>query len=84
MVYRVDTNRTHRTNCSDNIDWTFQAGLPPALEIRQVGIAQEGNYSCEMATTEGNFHNTYHLTVLGKECEKVQLVFFKLRSVGLD
>ncbi|XP_002189632.5 cell surface glycoprotein CD200 receptor 1-A isoform X1 [Taeniopygia guttata] len=64
LVYRVDTNRTHRTNCSDNIDWTFQAGLPPALEIRQVGIAQEGNYSCEMATTEGNFHDTYHLTVL--------------------
>nr|XP_031362156.1 cell surface glycoprotein CD200 receptor 1-A-like [Lonchura striata domestica] len=64
LVYRVDTNRTHRTNCSDNIDWTFRAGLPPALEIRQVGITQEGNYSCEMATTEGNFHNTYHLTVL--------------------
>ncbi|NXB91888.1 MOR1A protein, partial [Vidua chalybeata] len=64
LVYRVDTNVTHRTNCSDNINWTFRAGLPPALEIRQVGIAQEGNYSCEMATTEGNFHKMYHLTVL--------------------
>ncbi|NXQ32404.1 MOR1B protein, partial [Alaudala cheleensis] len=64
LVYRTDTNMTHRTNCSDNINWTFRAGLAPALEIQQVGIAQEGNYSCEVASTEGNFHMTYHLTVL--------------------
>ncbi|XP_068037146.1 cell surface glycoprotein CD200 receptor 1-A-like isoform X2 [Anomalospiza imberbis] len=64
LVYRIDTNMTHRTNCSDNINWTFRAGLPPALEIRQVGIAQEGNYSCETASAEGNFQKMYHLTVL--------------------
>ncbi|XP_066427848.1 cell surface glycoprotein CD200 receptor 1-B-like [Molothrus aeneus] len=64
LVYRVDTNETHRTTCSDNINWIFRAGLPPALGIRQVGLAQEGNYSCEAATTEGNFHTRYHLTVL--------------------
>ncbi|KAL9867595.1 cell surface glycoprotein CD200 receptor 1 isoform 2-T2 [Geothlypis trichas] len=64
LVYRVDKNETHRTTCSDNINWTFRAGLPLALEIRQVGLAQEGNYSCEAATTEGNFHTSYHLTVL--------------------
>ncbi|NWS06985.1 MOR1A protein, partial [Motacilla alba] len=64
LVYRVDMNMTHRTTCSDNINWTFRAGLPPALEIRQVGIAQEGNYSCEFSSTEGNFHKMYHLTVL--------------------
>ncbi|NXP94116.1 MOR1A protein, partial [Passerina amoena] len=65
LVYRVDKNETHRTTCSDNINLTFRAGKPPALEIRQVGIAQEGNYTCEVAaSTEGNFHRRYHLTVV--------------------
>ncbi|XP_066062983.1 cell surface glycoprotein CD200 receptor 1-B-like [Chamaea fasciata] len=64
LVYRTDKNMTSRTNCSDNIKWKFRAGLAPALEIQQVGIAQEGSYSCEEASTEGNFHTTYHLTVL--------------------
>ncbi|XP_062371474.1 cell surface glycoprotein CD200 receptor 1-A-like isoform X2 [Cinclus cinclus] len=64
LVYRIDTNMTHRTNCSDNINWTFRAGLAPALAIRQVEIAQEGNYSCEAASTDGNFHMMYSLTVL--------------------
>lgn len=75
MVYRTDTNRTHRANCSDNINWKFAAGLAPVLEIQQIGIAQEGNYSCEAASTDGNFRTTYHLTVLGKECAKVELDF---------
>ncbi|XP_066194455.1 cell surface glycoprotein CD200 receptor 1-B-like [Sylvia atricapilla] len=64
LVHRTDTNMTHRTKCSDNINWKFRAGLAPALEIQQVGIAQEGSYRCEMSSTEGNFHITYHLTVL--------------------
>ncbi|XP_068887673.1 cell surface glycoprotein CD200 receptor 1 [Aphelocoma coerulescens] len=64
LVYRADKNMTNRTNCYDNINLTFRPGLAPALEIRQVGIAQEGNYSCEMVSTEGNFPTTYHLTVL--------------------
>ncbi|NWR51532.1 MOR1B protein, partial [Regulus satrapa] len=63
LVYRVDHNTTHK-NCSDNINWTFRPGLAPALEIQQVGIAQEGNYICETAAIDGNFHKTYHLTVL--------------------
>ncbi|KAM4905550.1 cell surface glycoprotein CD200 receptor 1 isoform 2-T2 [Sylvia borin] len=64
LVHRTDTNMTHRTNCSDNINWKFRVGLAPALEIQQVGIAQEGSYSCEVASTEGNFRITYHVTVL--------------------
>lgn len=75
LVYRTDTNKTHRANCSDNINWKFRAGLAPVLEIQQIGIAQEGNYSCEAASTDGNFRTTYHLTVLGKECAKVELDF---------
>ncbi|XP_054126150.1 cell surface glycoprotein CD200 receptor 1-B-like [Melozone crissalis] len=64
LVHRADKNETHRTTCSDNINLIFREDLPPALEIRQVGLAQEGNYSCEAATTEGNFHTRYHLTML--------------------
>ncbi|NXD21899.1 MOR1B protein, partial [Spelaeornis formosus] len=64
LVYRTDTNMSHKTSCSDNINWTFRAGLAPALEIWQVRIAQEGNYSCEVASADGIFHMTYLLTVL--------------------
>ncbi|XP_062370856.1 cell surface glycoprotein CD200 receptor 1-B-like [Cinclus cinclus] len=64
LVYRIDTNMTDRTNCSDNISWTFRAGLAPALEIQQVKIAQEGNYLCQVASTDGNFCRMYHLTML--------------------
>ncbi|NXQ62495.1 MOR1B protein, partial [Anthoscopus minutus] len=64
LVYRTDTHMTHRTNCSDNINWKFEPGQAPDLEIQQVGLAQEGNYSCEVASTDGNFRTTYHLTVL--------------------
>nr|XP_005486250.1 cell surface glycoprotein CD200 receptor 1-A [Zonotrichia albicollis] len=63
LVYRADTKKTHRTTCSDNINLIFTADLPPALEIRQVELAQEGNYSCDVASAEGNFHKRYHLTV---------------------
>ncbi|NWX25716.1 MOR1B protein, partial [Notiomystis cincta] len=64
LVHRTDTNMTHRTNCSDNIECKFREDLAPALEIQQVGITQEGNYSCEVASPDGNFQTTYHLTVL--------------------
>ncbi|XP_027509450.1 cell surface glycoprotein CD200 receptor 1-A-like isoform X1 [Corapipo altera] len=64
LGYRADTNTTDRTNCSDSMNWKFRPDLGPVLEIQQVGIAQEGNYICEVVTPEGNFHRTYHLTVL--------------------
>ncbi|NXM90452.1 MOR1B protein, partial [Oenanthe oenanthe] len=64
LVYRIDTNMTHRQNCSDNINLTFRAGLAPALEIQHVEIAQEGIYLCDVASTDGNFHSMYNLTVL--------------------
>ncbi|NWS51224.1 MOR1A protein, partial [Chunga burmeisteri] len=64
LGYRADRNKTDRTNCSDSMDWKFRPDQNPALEIRQVGIAHEGNYTCEVVATEGNFHRTYHLTVL--------------------
>lgn len=66
LGYRADQNKTDRTNCSDSMNWKFRPDRDPALEIRQVGIDHEGNYTCEVVGTEGNFHKTYHLTVLGK------------------
>lgn len=64
LVYRADMNRTDKINCSDNINWKFRPDLDSALEIQQVGIAQEGNYTCEVVSTDGNFHTMFHLTVL--------------------
>ncbi|KFQ22404.1 Cell surface glycoprotein CD200 receptor 1-A, partial [Merops nubicus] len=64
LGYRTDRKWTNRTNCHDSINWKSTPDQDPALEIRQVGTAHEGNYTCEVAATEGNFHETYHLTVL--------------------
>ncbi|NXT95594.1 MOR1B protein, partial [Anhinga rufa] len=64
LGYRVDQNKSDRTNCSDSMDWKSRPDWDPALEIRKVGIALEGNYTCEVVATEGNFHEVYHLTVL--------------------
>ncbi|XP_071424714.1 cell surface glycoprotein CD200 receptor 1-B-like [Pithys albifrons albifrons] len=63
-VYRIEMTKTYRTKCSDSINWNSRPDVNTSLEIRQVGIAQEGNYTCEVVSTEGNFHNMYHLTVL--------------------
>ncbi|XP_040980696.1 cell surface glycoprotein CD200 receptor 1-B-like isoform X2 [Aquila chrysaetos chrysaetos] len=64
LGYRAAQNKTDRTNCSDSMNWKFRPDRDPALEIWQVGIDHEGNYTCEVVATEGNFHKTYHLTVL--------------------
>ncbi|NXX64058.1 MOR1A protein, partial [Scopus umbretta] len=64
LGYRADQNKSDRTNCSDSMSWKFGPDRDAALEIRQVGIAHEGTYTCEVVATEGNFHQMYHLTVL--------------------
>ncbi|XP_075599025.1 cell surface glycoprotein CD200 receptor 1-B-like [Balearica regulorum gibbericeps] len=64
LGYRADQNKTDRTNCSDSMNWKYRPDQDPALEIRQVGIAHEGKYTCEVAEREGNFHEMYYLTVL--------------------
>ncbi|NXK26298.1 MOR1A protein, partial [Arenaria interpres] len=64
LGYRADRNKTDRTNCSDSMNWKFRPDRDPSLEIRQVKIAHEGNYTCELVAAEGNFHKTYQLTVL--------------------
>ncbi|XP_071428392.1 cell surface glycoprotein CD200 receptor 1-A-like [Pithys albifrons albifrons] len=64
LGYRTDKNETNTTNCSDNMNWNSRPDVNTSLEIRHVGIAQEGNYTCEVVSTEGNFHKMYHLSVL--------------------
>lgn len=66
LGYRADQNKTDRTNCSDSINWKPRSDQDPALEIQQVEVTHEGNYICEVVTTDGNFEKQYHLTVLGK------------------
>ncbi|NXC47139.1 MOR1B protein, partial [Penelope pileata] len=64
LAYWVDKNKTERTNCTDSMDWRFRSIQDPSLEKQQVGMADEGNYTCEVVNMDGNFHWTYHLTML--------------------
>ncbi|NXD80627.1 MOR1B protein, partial [Halcyon senegalensis] len=64
LAYRMDQKRINTTNCSDSMNWKFRTDRDLALEIQQVGISHEGCYTCEVAAQEGNFHETYQLTVL--------------------
>ncbi|NXF02361.1 MOR1B protein, partial [Smithornis capensis] len=64
LGYRPDTNTTNRTTCSDNMNWKSRPDLDASLEIWHVGIAQEGNYTCEVVSVDGSFHKEYYLTVL--------------------
>ncbi|OXB83341.1 UNVERIFIED_CONTAM: hypothetical protein H355_001778 [Colinus virginianus] len=66
LAYRIDLNKTERTNCSDRMNWRSRPDWDWALKIDQVRMADEGNYTCEVVNEDGNFHCCYHLTVLGK------------------
>ncbi|XP_031215941.1 cell surface glycoprotein CD200 receptor 1-like [Mastomys coucha] len=65
IAYVVDTMETNETNCSGrNITWVFTPDLGPGLQISAVALQHEGNYSCEIATPEGNFQKVHDLQVL--------------------
>ncbi|NXA40706.1 MOR1B protein, partial [Eudromia elegans] len=64
LGYRADWKQANRTNCTENINWKSGPEHDPALQIRPVERASEGNYTCEMAAEDGSFRMTYHLTVL--------------------
>ncbi|XP_048800888.1 cell surface glycoprotein CD200 receptor 1 isoform X1 [Lagopus muta] len=64
LAYLIDSNKTEKINCSDRINWRSRPDWDHALEIQQVAMADEGNYTCEVVNADGNFHNPYHLTVL--------------------
>uniref|UniRef100_A0A669QS76 Ig-like domain-containing protein n=1 Tax=Phasianus colchicus TaxID=9054 RepID=A0A669QS76_PHACC len=64
LAYLIDKNKTEKTNCSDRINWRSRPDWDHALEIQQVVMADEGNYTCEVVNVDANFHSLYHLTVL--------------------
>ncbi|XP_031215924.1 cell surface glycoprotein CD200 receptor 2-like [Mastomys coucha] len=65
ISYKVDIMETNETNClGRNITWVFTPDLSPDLQISAVALQHEGNYSCEIATPEGNFQKAYDLQVL--------------------
>ncbi|KAH1185639.1 hypothetical protein KIL84_018388 [Mauremys mutica] len=67
LAYRADANKTDRTNCSERMTWESSPDHDPALQIHPVRLADEGNYTCEIATSDGTFCLVSALTVLGKK-----------------
>ncbi|XP_006074080.2 cell surface glycoprotein CD200 receptor 1 [Bubalus bubalis] len=64
-AYRCDTNQTTRGNCTDKrITWASRPDENPALQVDPVTITHDGNYTCQIVTSDGVFHHEYHLQVL--------------------
>ncbi|XP_010628425.1 cell surface glycoprotein CD200 receptor 1 isoform X2 [Fukomys damarensis] len=64
-AYKKETNQTIHTNCTDGrITWASRPDLSPHLQINAVAVSHDGMYTCEIVTSNGNFHNVYHLQVL--------------------
>lgn len=66
LSYRTDQNETSRQNCSERITWKYSSASDPVLRIYPVNLRDEGNYTCEIANSEGNFNFFSFLTVIGK------------------
>ncbi|KFP88376.1 Cell surface glycoprotein CD200 receptor 1, partial [Acanthisitta chloris] len=64
LAYRIDYNETWKLNCSERMMWKYSPDRDPALRIYPVNLDDEGNYTCEIANTEGNFHFLSSLTVV--------------------
>ncbi|XP_058698487.1 cell surface glycoprotein CD200 receptor 1-B-like [Poecile atricapillus] len=64
LSYRRDHNETSRLNCSERITWKYSSASDPALRIYPVNLGDEGNYTCETASSAGNFHFFFSLTVI--------------------
>ncbi|XP_068824536.1 cell surface glycoprotein CD200 receptor 1-like [Capricornis sumatraensis] len=64
-AYRRDTNQTTGGNCTDKrITWASGPDENPVLQIDPVATTHDGNYTCQIATSNGNFQHEYHLQVL--------------------
>ncbi|NXR56939.1 MOR1A protein, partial [Hippolais icterina] len=64
LSYRRDHNETTSLNCSERITWKYSPASEPALRIYPVNLGDEGNYTCEIANSEGNFFLFSSLTVI--------------------
>uniref|UniRef100_K7FYB3 Ig-like domain-containing protein n=1 Tax=Pelodiscus sinensis TaxID=13735 RepID=K7FYB3_PELSI len=63
LAHRADT-KTDRTNCTKRITWESYPAHDPTLQIHPVRLADEGNYICEIATSDGNLDQVSALIVL--------------------
>ncbi|XP_032939941.1 cell surface glycoprotein CD200 receptor 1-B-like [Catharus ustulatus] len=64
LSYRRDKNEINRNNCSERITWKYSPDSDPALRIYPVNLQDEGNYTCQIASVEGNFDCFFSLTVI--------------------
>ncbi|NXY58158.1 MOR1A protein, partial [Callaeas wilsoni] len=64
LSYRSDRHETSKLNCSERITWKYSLVRDAALRIYPVNLGDEGNYSCEIANSEGNFILFSSLTVI--------------------
>ncbi|XP_030327643.1 cell surface glycoprotein CD200 receptor 1-B-like [Strigops habroptila] len=64
LAYRSDHNETRRLNCSERMTWKYSPESDPALRIYPVNLGDEGNYTCEVVSTAGNFLFFSFLTVI--------------------
>ncbi|NWW78847.1 MOR1B protein, partial [Climacteris rufus] len=64
LSYRSDLKVTRMLNSSERITWKYSPDRDPALRISPVNLGDEGNYTCEIVNTEGNFLFFSSLTVI--------------------
>ncbi|XP_010176864.1 PREDICTED: cell surface glycoprotein CD200 receptor 1-B-like [Mesitornis unicolor] len=64
LAYRSDHNKTRKLNCSERMTWRYSPNSDPALRIYPVNLGDEGNYTCEIVSSAGNFLYFSHLTVI--------------------
>ncbi|XP_036060007.1 cell surface glycoprotein CD200 receptor 2-like [Onychomys torridus] len=65
ISYRAETRETNKTNCTDRrITWASTPDQSPDLQINAVALDHDGNYSCVMTTSSGNFLDRHDLQVL--------------------
>ncbi|XP_026697048.1 cell surface glycoprotein CD200 receptor 1-B-like [Athene cunicularia] len=64
LAYRRDHNETSKLKCSERVMWKYSPDSDPALRIYPVNLGDEGNYTCEVVSSAGNFLFFSYLTVI--------------------
>ncbi|XP_030900897.2 cell surface glycoprotein CD200 receptor 2-like [Melopsittacus undulatus] len=64
LAYRSDHNETRKLNCSERMTWKYSPDSDFDLRIYPVTLGDEGNYTCEIVSTAGNFLFFSFLTVI--------------------
>uniref|UniRef100_A0A8D0EHM1 Ig-like domain-containing protein n=1 Tax=Strix occidentalis caurina TaxID=311401 RepID=A0A8D0EHM1_STROC len=64
LAYRRDHNETRKLKCSERMMWKYSPDSDPALRIYPVNLGDEGNYTCEVVSSAGNFLFFSSLTVI--------------------